>query len=68
LERVVDGTNSDNLTAVIKDAIITSGGVEEAPLPMRFASFGAGKFTVLHVYYSLTFFLHAYMLYHVCIN
>ena len=34
LERVVDVTNSDNLTIVIKNVIKTLGGVEEASLPV----------------------------------
>ena len=42
----MDGTNSDNLTIVIKNAIKTLGGVKEASLPAQFASFGVCKFTV----------------------
>jgi hypothetical protein len=43
LEQVVEGGGADSLTKVIVNAIKTSGGVEEAELTTRLASFGAGE-------------------------
>jgi hypothetical protein len=40
LEQVVEGGGADSLTKVIVNAIKTSGGVEEAELTTRLASFG----------------------------
>jgi hypothetical protein len=43
LERVVEGGGADNLTKVIINAIKTFGGVQEAEMATRLASFGAGN-------------------------
>ena len=45
LERVLDGGGSNNLTQVIVEAIKNQGGITEADLQTRFASFGAGLFS-----------------------
>lgn len=42
LEQVVEGGHAENLTKVIVNAIKISGGVQEAELATRLASFGAG--------------------------
>ena len=52
LERVMEGTGSDNLTTVIVDAIKNCGGLERTQLCSRFASFGAGKPFMLHLVFS----------------
>jgi hypothetical protein len=43
LERIMEGTGSNNLTTVIVDAIKNCRGVERTQLCSRFASFGAHK-------------------------
>ena len=42
LERVMGGSGSNNLTAIIVEAMKAFGGVKEAELAVRLASFGVG--------------------------